>query len=111
MYGFETLIVTVRLSPEGGRMTTRRATNRCTRLSESIRGDGSSYDDVSGAWPTANELEPGFVSFNPPARDTERPLIDDDLFMMPSYTVSDRNDTIPSPPPDLDSAPWQDERG
>jgi hypothetical protein len=28
----------------------------------------------------------------------------------PSHVVSDRHDTIPSPPPELESAPWHDER-
>lgn len=28
----------------------------------------------------------------------------------PSHVASDRHDTIPSPPPELESAPWHDER-
>jgi hypothetical protein len=62
----------------------------------------------SGSWLTANELELGSVGIDPFS-----PELDDgagDLDMLRVYAASDRNDTIPSPPPELESAPWQDER-
>ena len=61
----------------------------------------------SGSWPTARELEPGFSSIDQLCREPGDCWAAEDALL---GSGSDRNDTIPSPPPELESAPWHDER-
>jgi hypothetical protein len=64
--------------------------------------------DRSGSWLKAAELELGSAGIDPSAPDAD--ICSGDLDILRVYAESDRNDTIPSPPPELESAPWQDER-
>jgi hypothetical protein len=78
----------------------------------------------SATWPTAAELAIGHESIVPPPGSGRLYYYDEpfrgDLaeFFEPNepdqrlrcFTELDRHDTIPSPPPELDSSPWHDER-
>ncbi len=78
-----------------------RALNDDTRppSSRSPVASGARYkEELSGAWPTAREI------LDPAA-------LGDDLEGVRVFANAERNDTIPSPPPDFESAPWWDERG
>lgn len=83
--------------------------------------------EVSATWPTAAELEPGYASIipEPPSHQSldlsqAEPNYRGDLsaFFEPDDNDTlrvfsppeDRHDTVPAPPPELESAPWHDER-
>jgi len=82
--------------------------------------------EVSATWPTAAELEPGYASIEPgplsgkalgmssyEARfrgDLTEFFEPDDTDTLRIFPSADRHDTVPAPPPDLESAPWHDER-
>jgi hypothetical protein len=92
-------------------MTLRGLGNRVEQALNSVRvgrqyGTGA---DESGAWPTSRELERGFASIDPLERDATNWFASDDVDFLGRPGVVDRHDTIPSPPPELESAPWHDE--
>jgi hypothetical protein len=63
--------------------------------------------DESGWRPTASELEPGFASIDPQGYAATEVWGSDESEVAIGCAGSDHNDTIPSPPPELDSAPFQ----
>jgi hypothetical protein len=63
--------------------------------------------DESGSWPTKSELEPGFDSIAPLPHAVSDFWGPDDVELTLGGGGSDRYDTIPSPPPELESAPGQ----
>lgn len=100
----------------------RRASNSIHRNSEP-----ATLGNVSATWPTAAELEPGYASIVPePASRHGFDLShldasyrgdlseffepDDNDTLRVFAPAEDRHDTVPAPPPDLESAPWHDER-
>lgn len=78
--------------------------NRVDQALNSVTRGRQHGRDESGSWPTSKAREAGFssVAAEPRPEDLE-----------PGASIFgpvDTHDTIPSPPPELDSAPWQDER-
>jgi hypothetical protein len=77
----------------------------------------------SATWPTATELSPGSdtlgatlnespYGFREPFRgDLAEFFEPDDTDTLRVFAEPERHDTIPSPPPELESRPWHDERG
>ncbi len=92
-------------------MTLPGLTSRAKQALNSLSERVGAYPDESGSWPTKGELEPGYASINPQTYSPTTALWgSEDFDLTLNFGSSERNDTIPSPPPELDSAPWQDER-
>jgi hypothetical protein len=89
-------------------MTIRGLGSRVDQALNSVTRGRQYGSEQSGSWPTAAELESGNEPLS--AETNELLLGSKDLDVMRVYPGSERNDTIPSPPPELESAPWQDER-
>ncbi|HEY5957657.1 MAG TPA: hypothetical protein VIV60_13930 [Polyangiaceae bacterium] len=91
-------------------MTLRGFGNRVEQALNSVRR-GRQYggSEESGAWPTSRELEPGFASIDPLERGAGVLFASDEMDFLGRGAGADRHDTIPSPPPELESAPWHDE--
>jgi hypothetical protein len=96
-----------------------RATSQSTEpLAESIPVPGKH----STTWPTAAELEmgPDTLETNPYGSifgytesfrgDLAEFFESNETDTLRVFAEPDRHDTIPSPPPELESAPWHDER-
>lgn len=96
-------------------MTFRAGTDVSVHLAKSaVKGR-----DHSATWPTAAELAHVSVEPGPPGSGVEcapsRP--DFSEYFEPEerdtlrvFAERERHDTVPSPPPELESAPWHDER-
>jgi hypothetical protein len=91
-------------------MTPRPLGNRAKQALNSVSDRPGTFAEASGAWPTAGELEPGFASIDPQAHVATEVWGSEDFDLGLVCGASDRRDTIPSPPPEFESAPSQDER-
>jgi hypothetical protein len=80
------------------------------QASNQVANGGRETIDESGSWPTKSEIEPGFDSIAPLPHAATDFFSTDDFELTLGGGGSDRYDTIPSPPPELESAPGQDER-
>jgi hypothetical protein len=78
-------------------------------LNQATKGGREALDE-SGTWPTKSELEPGFDSIAPLSHAIADFWGDDDFELALGGRGGDGYDTIPSPPPELESAPAHDER-
>jgi hypothetical protein len=95
-------------------MTFRAGTDSHAYLTKST----SKARDHSATWPTAAEQGHVNIDPGPPGSSVEcapsRPERSDyfepeDRDTMQIFAALDRHDTIPSPPPELESAPWHEE--
>lgn len=91
-------------------MTLPGLSTRTEQALNSVSERAGAYSDESGSWPTRGELEPGYASINPRTYSRTDFWGAEDFELTLSFGSSESNDTIPSPPPELDSAPCQDER-
>jgi len=89
--------------PEGGtQMAFRGLGFRVDQALNSVsRGRSYSRARIQSSPPASGEIAAG---------DTEAPVSSDYYECAKNYVGSENHDTIPSPPPELESAPWHDER-
>lgn len=89
--------------PEGGtKMAFRGLGFRVDQALNSVsRGRSYSRTHIQSSPPTDGDTASG---------DTEAPVSSDYYECAKNYVGSDNHDTIPAPPPELESAPWHDER-
>jgi hypothetical protein len=99
-------------------MNSRATSQKSEHLADSIPANGKH----STTWPTAAELDLGhdslesgpydaFLSYTETFRGDLAEFFEcNESDSLRVFTERDRHDTIPSPPPELESAPWHDER-
>jgi hypothetical protein len=85
--------------------------NRVEKALDSVRSGRQYGSERSGSWAKAKKIgsKAKRLDSEPPDTTIEIPNFDD-FEVVHVHANSDRGDTIPSPPPDPESAPWQDER-
>lgn len=89
--------------PEGGTMALRGLGSRVDQALNSVSRGRSYQGRRLVSWPPNGDAAPA-------SRDTSEVAGSDGYDGPTSYVGSERHDTIPSPPPELESAPWHDER-
>lgn len=94
--------------PEGGtKMVLRGLGFRVDQALNSVsRGRSYSRIRTQSSPPASGEPISGEIL----SGETDAPVSSDYYECAKSYVGSDNHDTIPSPPPELESAPWHDER-
>ena len=84
--------------------------NRVEKALDSVRSGRQYGSDSSGAWPKGKQIDLDDAGLDSATRVRSEIACADEFDGMRVYAGSDCNDTIPSPPPELESAPWHDER-
>lgn len=87
-------------------------------MAAALRGLGKRVDQALNSVSRGRSYSRPRIQSSPPSGESaphsedssELSATSDYFECAPSHVVSDRHDTIPSPPPELESAPWHDER-
>lgn len=82
--------------------------SRAVQVPDPSQWDMQEPPDASGSWPTRSELEPGFDTIVPRPYAASDFWSADDVDLALGHFGVERNDTIPCPPPELESAPLHD---
>ena len=84
--------------------------SRVEKALDSVRSGRQYGPESSGSWPKGKKVDIDGAGFDLASSAPSEIPGAGDFDGLRVYAGTDSNDTIPSPPPELESAPWHDER-